>query len=240
MATAQTDKGGSIGRQVDRCYLEERFQRKPGVNADIATTNAVATTAITNPDFEVLGVNHSTTDVTFSDGGGIKCQTDGASADAIIITPHLDTDQTGWATTKWNTNDEVGWGAVLDTGSNIASIVVFAGLKLTNDHTVATDANQVYFRYADSGNWKFTFSVGGTDTEFDTLLGGVASTQYKLELRINSDRRAIGTINGVGGFVSDALTANTDLIPYIGVVANTAAAKDITIRRTWISKKYAD
>lgn len=239
MATANTGLGGALDRQVDRCYFEERFQRKPGINADYLNTEQ-SVSGIANADFEVLGVNHSTTDVTFSAGGGIKCETDGASADAIIITPHLDTTQTGWAATKWNSNDEVGWGVVLDTGSSIADVTVYAGLKLTNTGVVVTDADQMYFRYADSGNWKFVSSVGDSDRSFDTGLAVAASTQYKLEIRISADRVATGMVNGAGSFTSPALTANIDFIPYIGVVANAASAKNITIRRTWISKKYAD
>lgn len=228
---------------LDRVVLVENFERKPGINADIQNSSE-ATRMVANANFEVLGTNASSDDVTLADGGGIKAETDGASADQVIILPHLDTNQTSWSTTKWNTNDEVGWACVTTTGSSVADTTIWAGLKLTNTSVVATDNDQAFFRYAagtNSGAWQCIYSVGGTDYTLNTDVTVLASTTFKLEIRVDGDRKPHFYIDGdevkIG---ANALTADTDLIPYWGVQADTAAAKHAYLRKVVASKAYAD
>lgn len=237
----EMDAGASVS-QTDRYYLEERFQRSPGVNADLASATE-ATRVPANRDFEIVGTNSTSALCTFSAGGGITLTTAGADEDDEVVTPHLDTAQTAWAGTNWNTNDEVGVGTVMQTGANISDARIWAGLKLTFDNVIATDDDQVYFHYEDSNNggrWNFVTSRAGTDVETDTGITVVLSTQYKLEIRVDSNRIPRGYIDGVLVATAAALTADIDLIPYIGVSADATAAKAITVRKAWISKEYAD
>lgn len=231
---------------VKRYSLTEDFRRKPGVNADLSSTDE-GVNAIASSDFEVVGTNAATAGSTFSAGGGIVLTTQGTSLDQMIATPHLDTTQTAWASTTWSTSDEIQWGCVLQTGAAITATTIWAGLKLTNVPATVTDANQAMFRYnvdTNSGKWEAVTSVSGTDTETDTKVTAVLSTEYILEISIDVNRvpKFVITTGGVSEIiVGPAMTAAVDLIPYIGVMeASGAAARTITVRKTWCSKEHND
>lgn len=199
---------------------------KPGVNADINSATE-ATREIADPDFEVLGVNGSSDDVTFYAEGGIKVETDGADGDEVIILPHLDANQSPWTQVTWGTDKETAWECDLTTGSNITNTIIWAGLKLTSTEVTATDNDQAFFRYEDdvnTGKWQAISSIGGTDSATDSGITVVLSTRYHLRIEINSSRVATFYINGVLVKTSSALTDATDFIPYIGVAADGAAA----------------
>jgi hypothetical protein len=253
-------------RNPDRYYLEEYFKRRPALNTQLATSEDAANTIIhnvTNKDFEILGTNASKDDVTFSTTeGGIQLQTDGADNDQVIVLPHLDQDQTAWNGIKWGTENEVEWQCAIRTGASIADISFWAGLKLTNVPTYATDDDQAYFLYAsddDQGalttnaNLHFVYSVGGTDYITDLGIAVAASTIYKLRIVIDNHRQLAVYVNGVqyglvttataGGAtqsttttLSNALTNDIDLIPYVGVQGLTGSAKQITLCYEKISR----
>jgi hypothetical protein len=249
-------------RNPDRYYLEEFFERTPGLNADIQNS-AESTRMIVNTNFEVLGTNASSDDVSFSSTeGGIQLQTDGADNDQVIILPHLDASQTAWTGIKWGTENQVEWQCAIRTGASIADTSILAGLKLTNAGAYATDDNQAYFLYASdddhgalatNANLHFVYSVAGTDYITDLGVAVAASTIYKLRIIIDSNRQAAVFINGVqyglattvvaGGTtqsssttLSNALTNDIDLIPYVGVQAHAASAKQITLCYEKISR----
>ena len=249
-------------KNPDRYYLEEFFERRPGLNADIQNS-AEGTRMIVNPNFEVLGTNASSDDVEFSSTeGGIQLQTDTTDNDQVIILPHLDTNQTAWTGIKWGTENQVEWQCAIRTGASIDDISILAGLKLTNTGDYATDADQAYFLYAsddDQGalttnaNLHFIYSVAGTDYITDLGIAVAASTIYKLRIVIDSNRQAAVFVNGVqyglattvvaGGTtqsssttLSNALTNDIDLIPYVAVQAHTGSAKQITLCYEKISR----
>lgn len=230
---------------INRYELTERFLRKPGINADIQNA-AEATREIANPDFEVLGSGGSSDDVTLADGGGIKLETDGGGTNSVIILPHLDVDQSAWTATKWNTNDEVIWEAVIKTGSAITAQVIWAGLKLTNTDAIATDDNSAFFRYeagVGSGQWQCNVSNVDDATDDQTTNSGVTvavDTQYHLMIVIDASRIPRFYINGALKVEGKALKANIDLIPYVGILEAAAAAKHMYLRGERISKTYAD
>tara|TARA_Y100000310_G_scaffold336614_1_gene421643 strand:+ start:2127 stop:2888 length:762 start_codon:yes stop_codon:yes gene_type:complete len=247
--TAQVADGGILERQVDRYYLEERFLQTPLANADVLITASAPTLAQSalrlraNRDFEVTGTNSDEADITQDVTGGIKMETDGADGDEIIVHPHLDTTQTAWETVQWSTDKEVSWGCILTTGASIANTIIWAGLKLTSTEVTATDADQCFFRYEDdviSGNWQCIASDADTDDANDSTIAVAVSTQYKLEFKVDGDRVPRFFINGVMRSENAALkTGITALIPYVGVAADgAAAAKNIILRREWISKEY--
>ena len=249
-------------RDPDRIYLEEFFQRKPGINADIANS-AEGTRMIANPDFEVLGDNATTDDVTFSTTtAGLKLETDGSDNDSIIIAPHLDTTQTAWSSTKWGTENQVMWECMIRTGSAISTQGIWAGLKLTNVDTYATDDDQAYFVYGsddDSGalttnaNLHFVHSIGGTDYITDLGIAVAADTNYRLTIDIDDGRQvgvwvngtqysltsattAGGVTTGAGNTRSAALTNDVDLIPYVGVISRSGAADHMYLAYEKISR----
>ena len=107
----------------------------------------------------------------------------------------------------------------------------------------ATDNDQVFFRYEDdvnSGKWQAVSSVGGTDTATDTAIAAAVNTEMRFHVLIGSDRRAQMWMNNTRIKTTGALTDATDLIPYIGVAADgAAAAKHIIAFGQAISRKYA-
>lgn len=214
---------------------------KPGINADInSATEAVR--EIADPDFEVLGTNGTSALSTFYAEGGITFTTAGANNDQMILVPHLDANQTAWEQVTWGTDQETIWECIIRTAASISDMTIWAGLKLTNTSVTATDDNQAFFRYAsatNSGKWQAIYSIGGTDTATDTGIAVAVSTMYRLRVAIDSSRIARFYVNGQLVETSTALTDATDLKPYIGVQANTAAAKAVYIIGQAISRKVA-
>jgi hypothetical protein len=212
---------------------------KPGLNADIQNA-AEATRMIADPDFELLGTSATSGSSAFYAEGGITLTTAGASADQVILLPHLDANQSAWAQVTWGTDQEVDWEGLVQTGASIAAATIWAGLKITNTPTVITDADQAFFRYepaTNGGKWQVVYSVGGTDYTEDTGVTVVASTRYLLAVHFDEQRFAHFFINGAKVAQSKvAMTNAVDLIPYIGVQADAAAAKSIVVMGEAISR----
>ena len=221
----------------ERYYLEEYFEKLPALNGDIdlpaggtgtpSTANFDAYT-VANKQFEVLGTSAVTADVTFNTtNAGILLSTHGANADQTIVTPHLDTNQTAWANVKWGSENQTEWTAQLKTGAAITTMQIWAGLKLTNTPVIATDADQVFFRYNttdDTAFWTVISSIANTDTKTITTVAIAANTQYKLQIKIDYARVARCYINDVLVYTTAALTNDKDFIPYVGVGALDTAA----------------
>lgn len=211
---------------------------KPSINADIQNA-AEGTREIADPDFEVLGGNASSDDVTFYVEGGVSFQTDGGGTDSVILLPHLDANQSAWAQITWGTDKSTVWEADISTTADITGCVIWAGLKLTNTDVVATDNDQVYFRYLASengGEWQAVSSIAGVDTATDTNVVVATTTRYHLKVAIDSSRVARFYINGVLVSTTAALTNAVDLIPYIGVLETGVEVEDLTIHGQAISR----
>ena|SRR3990167_270025 len=214
------------GLDMRRYTLEEYWKQRPALNAVIGTafSNADATNAantairvaemIANKDFEVLGTNMTTALVTFSaTRSGIVLTTAGADEDQAILAPHLDTNQSAWQVTEWGTENQVQWEASVSTGASIADIKIWAGLKLTNDQLIATDADQAYFLFETDGDngtaltdftlLHFVYSVGGVDYISALPVTVAAATTYHLRIEIDDARKATIFVNGVQYDVSN-------------------------------------
>jgi len=226
---------GLRDRLSGRVELYKQFDKLVGLNADIQNA-AEATRMIVDPEFELLGTNASSDDCTYNPEGGLKFETDGADNDQCIILPHLDASQSAWTGITWGTDKQVEWTCHLQTGSSVALVTLWAGLKLTNTSVVATDNDQAFFRVTAAGNWSCIYSIGGVDTTVDSGVAVAASTEYRLRVQINSSRIARFFINEELVATSTALTDTTDLIPYVGIHANTAAAKHFTLYAESISR----
>ena len=208
---------------------------------------------IANRDFEVLGSGATTDDVTFHAGGGLQLQTDGGGTNSVIITPHLDTNQSQWASTNWNSSESPSLGCTMRTFSAITDMAIWFGLKLTNTSVVATDNDAVLFRYEDSingGRWQYITvdaartaagtAKGQDDESLDTGLAVAASTTYKLEIKVDSGRVPTFYINDRAYGQGTALAADKDLIPYFGVIEDTGSAKTARLFKIWASINYND
>jgi hypothetical protein len=204
---------GTPAKDARRYYLEENFKKKPGLNAvaiidpDADDASALAAYVIANKDFETLGTNYTTALTTFAaTSAGILMTTATADQDQAILLPHLDTNQTAWSGTKWGTENQVEWECSIQIAQT-DNEKVWAGLKLTNDQLVATDADQAFFKFAtdaDNGEsltsttkWNFVHSIGGTDYISILPITVAANTPYHFKIKIDSDRKATIFVNGI-------------------------------------------
>jgi len=190
-----------------RFYLEEWFLQRPGLNANIDQVSTVEVQRALNRNWEALGTNMTTALATFATtSAGILATTAGADQDQAILTPHLDTAATAWAGCLWGTENEVHW----ETSIMLPAIdnqKVWAGLKLTNDQLVATDDDQIFFKFQTDAtnseafttfaNWHVVHSIGGTDHISALPIAVAANTPYHLKIDIDSDRKATAFVNGV-------------------------------------------
>ena len=255
---------GTPIQDARRVYFDEWFLQRPGINADIDQVSTVEVQRALNRNWEALGTNVTTALVTFATtSAGILATTAGADQDQAILTPHLDTAATAWAGTKWGTENETHF----ETSIMLPAIdnqKVWAGLKLTNDQLVATDANQVFFKYqtdatnsesfSDFAKWHFVHSIGGTDYISQIPIDVAANTPYHLKIEIDSDRKAAIFVNGIqynvtttsgstggtavttGTTKTAALTNDVDLIPYVGIEAGAAAAEAVNVHYVCCSR----
>ena len=266
----------SANKDIRRYYLQEYWKRRPALNAVINTAfsdadaTAAANTAIrlaekvANKDFEVLGTSMTTALCTFdTTRAGIIITTAGTDQNQAIIAPHLDANQTSWQTVPWGTENSTIWECVVTTAASIADIKLWAGLKLTNDQLIVTDANQAYFKFqTDATNSEafsdftllhFVHSIANVDYISALPITVAADTQYHLKIVIDSDRKAAIYVNGIqynvtttaGSTGGTAVTTGTektaaltevDLIPYIGVETGTGGAKALKVHSQAISR----
>jgi len=241
---------GDWPRDARRWYLEEWFNRRPGLNANLDQAATVEVQRTLNYDFEALGTNMTSALVTFpANAAGILATTAGADEDQAIICPHLDNDGTadtgaitGWSGVQWGTENQVHW----ETSIRMPAIDnqwAWAGLKLTNVPELATDADQAFFEFgtdADNSGQAFTdftklhfvYSVNGTDYISQLPITVAANTNYHLKIKIDSDRKATIFVNGIQYNVSNTAgstggTAVTAVEPGKQVTLSNALKNDI-------------
>ena len=200
-------------RDARRYYLYESFAKKPGLNAvsiidpDADSASALAAYVIANRDFETLGTNMTTALTTFpGTSAGIKMTTAGADQDQAILLPHLDANMSAWSKVLWGTENSVEWECSIMLPA-LDNQKVWAGLKLTNDQLVATDDDQIFFKFQSDAtnseafttfaNWHLVHSIGGTDYISKLPIAVAADTPYHLKIKIDSDRKATIFVNGV-------------------------------------------
>ena len=257
-------------KDTRRYYLEEWFAQLPKLNAvniidpDADDASALALHVLANKNFEVLGTNMtSALSTRNATAAGITITTAGADQDQSILAPHLDSNQSAWTGTLWGTENQVSWECSINTNA-IDNQKLWAGLKLTNDQLVATDANQAFFKFqtdatnseafTDFTKWHFVHSIGGTDYISQIPITVAANTPYHFKIEIDSDRKASIFVNGIqynvtttsgstggtavtsGTTKTAALTDDVDFIPYIGIEAGAAAAEAVNIHYTAISR----
>ena len=248
---------GTPAKDARRAYLEEDFMQRPGINANIDQVSTVEVQRALNRNWEALGTNMTTALCTFATtGAGVLVTTATADQDQGILLPHLDTAATAWAGTLWGTENSVHF----ETSIQIPALdnqKVWTGLKLTNDQLVATDANQMFFKYqtdatnseafTDYTKWHFVYSIADTDYISQLPITVAVNTPYHFKIEVDSDRKAAIFVNGVqynvtttagstggtavttGTTKTKALTDNIDLIPYVGIEAGAAAAEAVNV-----------
>lgn len=221
-----------------------------------------------NQNFVLSGVSAGASQISGHTGrdssfAGIKLITGTTDNDRSVISPRngntelpSNSDSSAWASVGFGTENQTEFSTAISTASAITSTSIWAGLKLTEVGTYATDANQAYFLYAvdddqgaltTNGNWHFVYSIGGVDYITDLGIVVVESTVYKLKITFNENRQISISVNNrtygltttptsttAGGVTqavattkSLAMTDDIDLLPFIGVQAHTTASKGI-------------
>jgi hypothetical protein len=217
-----------------------------------------------NPSWMVEGTNMTSALCTRNaTAAGIVLTTAGADEDQAILTPNSATTESAWSDTKWGTENQVEWECSINTNA-IDNQKLWAGLKLTTDQLIATDANQAYFKFqTDATNSEafddytllhFIHSIGGTDYISALPITVAANTIYHLRISIDSDRKLsifvdgtqyniTSTAGSTGGTAvtsgttkSAAMTDDIDLLPVIGIEAGDGAAEALDVHYTTISR----
>ena len=111
-----------------------------------------------------------------------------------------------WAGTLWGTENSVHFETSLQIPA-LDNQKVWAGLKLTNDQLVATDDDQMFFKYQtdatnseafdDFAKWHFVHSIGGTDHISVLPITVAVDTPYHFKIEVGSDRKATIFVNGI-------------------------------------------
>lgn len=249
-------------RRIDPRRITSRIDftdfeaQRPALNAvlDGYTPFANATDLarfVANKGLEVSGTNSTTALCTWATGGGITLTTAGAAADQMIVGAHTNTNQGPVANTYWSTDKEISFEIFLITGSVVTQAKFWAGMKLTSTEAVATDNDQVYFRYAATTaatSLTFISSRSGTDTTTtlptDKFAVWAASTAYRLRFDVLANRTVIasvgvgntGTLTPISVAPLPALTTGINLLPFFGVEGVTTAAKAMTVQYVEIGK----
>jgi hypothetical protein len=229
------------GISDSRLGLTEYFDRRPALSADIDQAYTVEVARAASLTFESLGTNATTALATYSaTSAGIVLTTAGADNDQHIVLPHLDAGQTAWTGWKWGTENQVVWESAITVGDDITTgVLLWAGLKLTNTPVIATDANQVFFRFSTDDSdteWVCESSIAGVDTATDSGVTVAINTTYKFRIEMDSDRKAHFFINDKEVANTAALTNDIDFIPYVGIQALSAAAEFVTLHYEKISR----
>jgi len=227
-------------RSPNRYYLEEFFKQRVGINGDIDQVYTIEVARSLTKDFELLGTNAVTACSGFSaTDAAMTLTTTAADDDQVILLPHLDTDQTAWTGIKWGTENQTIWEATIKTPAAITTLLLWAGLKLTNTPVIATDDDQVMFRFStDDSNttWRVITSIAGTDVNTSSGIAVAAATIYRFRIVIDSNRCAQFFINEALVYTSTPLTNDVDLIPYIGIQNLGAGARILTVFYEKISR----
>ena len=217
-----------------------------------------------NASFMVEGTNMTSALCTRNaTAAGITLTTATADEDQAILTPNSSTTEAAWADTVWGTENQTEWECSINTNA-IDNQKLWAGLKLTTDQLIATDADQAYFKFqTDDDNSEefsdytllhFVHSIGGTDYISALPITVAANTIYHLRISIDSNRKASifvdgtqynitstsgstgGTAVTTGTTKSAALTNDVDFLPVIGIEAGAAAAEAVDVHYTTISR----
>ena len=242
-------QGLTFPKDARRVYLEEYFKQRPILNANLDQAYTVEVARVGSRDFEVLGTNMTSALSTFATtSAGILMTTAGADQDQAILAPHLDNAGTGetdaisaWSGTQWGTENQVDWECSIMLPA-IDHQKVWAGLKLTNDQLVATDANQAFFKFqtdatnseafTDFTKLHFVHSIGGTDFISQLPITVAANTPYHLKIKIDSARKATIFVNGIQYNItatsgSTGGTAVTEVQPSALAVKTAALTDDV-------------
>lgn len=225
-----------------RLVLNEQFDQRPAIAADIANTNASKT-------WEAAGTNATSALVVFTQGGGVQVTTAGANNDQICLVPNTvgaDNSQSPWKGCGWNTSNSPKLKATIRVRDTATAMIV-AGFKITTTLDLGTDADQVFIGYNSAGtlggvaaNWIARLSASNVDSLVDTGIAVAAGT-VRLVIDVDSSRVPRIYINGVLGATLGAMTAGVvTMWPIVAIQALAGVARVMNVCRVSGSMVYSD
>ena len=214
------DRPGSlfVNDQYNALILHEKLEILP------------STAGTGNTALDIVGTSAANGTVAFATTGGVTLTTPAVANNQEITEPNTNS---VWGTVSLIADSGLVFETQIVTGANITAAIIWAGLKLTNTSTTATDDDQVFFRYQDTvngGRFQVIDSNTGVDNANDSGVTVAVSTSYLLQIRIDNSRVPHYLINGELVYKGNALKVTTALKPFVGVQTTTTAAKAITIR----------
>lgn len=236
-----------------RYTLVEKFLHRPVLAAtlDFAAFSQAAMRLFTgaSKEFNIAGTNAADAGSALAAGGGVTLSTAGANNDQILLIPAVAinaVDQSAWTKAGFKTTKESLLQAVISLPS-IANVRFFMGLKLTSTPAIATDADQALISFdtasaVSAAAWRHVSrntANANLDVAAPTRVAAVAAaTTYLLEVKLDSTRYPHFYVNGELIGAGQQLKDATDLIPFVGLQALTAAAKSFTIWHLAASRLY--
>ena len=207
---------------------------------------------------------------------GLRVLTSGSDNDQVILHPKVSSQGNGtdllnvtpWRNVRFSPEFETELNIAISTHSDIANQAIWAGMKLSNTGTYATDVDQAYFLYATdddlgalttNGNLHFVYSVAGVDYVTDLGIAVAVSTVYRLRIVFDDNAKISVFVNGVqyglthtpttttaGGVTqpittskSLATTSNAALIPVVGSQSLSAGTRFLYCHFIKISRTLA-
>lgn len=220
----------------DRQRLVKEWERLP------AATQA----ATTDLDIDATGTNIATATIAVQAGGGASLATAGANNDQARLFPLAVSNWYG----PFAPSRRPVFITKIKTGASIASILIHAGLRLTDVMDLTTDDDALLFLFDTASAHTalmYAYSIAGTDTAAATTGVTLAvNTNYTLAIVVRDDGYGefyVGDANSKVlkrvGVTSSAVTAAAALRPQIvAVQALTGAAKTVITRYAEISQDH--
>jgi len=180
--------------------------------------------------------------------GGVLLTTGGAPADFTSV--HRRNVAGRRLTVGYNTSLRPRMEWIIRTPDDITSMTLIAALKLTNAMNIGVDADEIVWRYqagVNGGRFQVSTSEGGNVTTRDSGVAVQAATLYRLIAQVDQNRqtkfyiahnaasdggdlgdeRLVAYSNVLGNF--PALTADTALLPFVGVRQDGADARTLAV-----------
>lgn len=228
-----------------RIFFRHEFNQLPALSTQFFAYSAKSSGRVINNEWMISGANMQG----FNSARGSYFDTSGdgliwlgassKSSNRLTLRPRpngaVNKAYSKWASMLWGTDEEVRFDTTIKTSAAAAAAtttsgeMILAGLVLTHafdDHSgspTITDDDQVQFvrdnRKSATRLYVLT-SIGGTDAFHDTGIDLAASTRYRLQLDIQSDRTVKAYVNRTLVATTSALTTAKNLIPHIAMRAN--------------------
>lgn len=225
------------------------------VTAEVNLIQAGLANVLASREWMLQGTAAVSSNVALTAGGGLTLTTATSANDQMIIAARTGAvTAQGVASGRFPTFE-----AYVQTGASITDYILCLGLKLTATATVATDDDQIIFRYqngVNSGFFQLVTSNAGTDTTVNlsatspanVALAAVAvSTTYGFRIEVVEGfvvrfYLRVGTTGDwalVATTAANAIRTGITLLPFIILQTTTTAAKTATIWGPTISNGIA-